>query len=206
MRAVGYIRLSKRNEQGVSLDAQREAITKAATDRGLELVEIVEDDGLSGRSLRRPGVQRALELMGEADVLLVARLDRLSRCVRDFASILHSAQRGRWDVVALDMGVDTSTPQGRFFSQILMSVAEFERELIGERTKAALAYAKRNGTTLGRPSSLAAETVERIGAERAEGHSYARIAEGLNADGVTTAQGGQRWYASTVRNVAQRIG
>jgi DNA invertase Pin-like site-specific DNA recombinase len=204
MTAVGYVRLSKRHEQGVSIAAQREAIMKAAEERGLELVEVVEDDGLSGRSLRRPGVQRALELMEDADVLLVARLDRLSRCVRDFASILHSAQRGRWDVVALDMGMDTSTPQGRFFSQILMSVAEFERELIGERTKAALAYARSNGTTLGRPSSLPQETIERIASERGEGRAYARIAEGLNDDAVPTAHGGQRWYASTVRNVANR--
>src|SRR4051812_33313444 len=111
-RIIGYIRVST-DEQGASgagLEAQRSAILAECERRGWQLVR-VEEEVLSAKTLRRPGLQRALDACrsGEAAGIVVAKLDRLSRSLIDFAGLLTEAQRGGWNVVALDLGVDLST-------------------------------------------------------------------------------------------------
>jgi DNA invertase Pin-like site-specific DNA recombinase len=140
-------------------------------------------------------------------VLLVAKLDRLSRSVHDATGLLLRADRAGWGLIVLDANVDTTTPQGAAMTQVLAvlaAFAELERRLIGERTKAALAVEKAQGVTLGRPRTLPVEVVERIHSARAAGASWSAIARELNADAVPTAQGGARWYPATVRLIAIR--
>jgi DNA invertase Pin-like site-specific DNA recombinase len=118
--------------------------------------------------------------------------------VRDFAGQLEGAQRHGWRLVLLDLG-DTSTPAGEMTANIIASAAQYERRLIGQRTREGLAAKRAAGVRLGRPSVLPAEVVGRIVNERADG--LRMIAEGLTADGVPTARGGAVWSTSTVQAV-----
>lgn len=203
---VGYLRVST-DEQAVSglgLAAQRSAIEAEAARRGLPLVAVHVDAGISGKSLARPGLTEALADLdaGKGTVLLVAKLDRLSRSVHDATGLMQRAERAGWGLVAMDANVDTTTPQGAAMTQVLAVFAELERRLIGERTKAALAVKKAQGVKLGRPRTLAPEVVERIRTAHTEGASWSAIARDLTAEEVPTAQGGARWYPATVRYVA----
>lgn len=104
-------------------------------------------------------------------------------------------------LVCLDLGVDTTTATGELLAGVVASTAQYERRLIGQRTKEALAAKRAAGVRLGRPQSLPGEVVARIVRERAGGLSLRGVAAVLNRDGVPTGQGGARWYASTVREV-----
>jgi DNA invertase Pin-like site-specific DNA recombinase len=203
---VGYIRVStdEQRESGAGLGAQRVAIQDEAKRKGWTVVRMVEDAGFSAKNLRRPGIGEALELLdnGAAEALVVAKLDRLSRSLLDFAALMERGRIRGWAVVALDLGLDTTTPNGELMAGILALFAQWERRLIGQRTKDALAIKRREGVVLGRPRTLPASVVGRIARLRRRGHSYAAIAQTLNGEGVGTSQGGRQWYASTVRAVA----
>jgi len=190
-------------DSGAGMEAQRAAILAEAERRGWEVVGVIEDAGWSAKDLRRPGVQAALEELrrGRADALVVAKLDRLSRSLLDFAAVMQTAQRQGWALVALDVNVDTTTPAGEMVANVMATFAQFERRLIGQRTREALAAKRAAGVRLGRPPVVAEEVVARVRRERAEGRSLRAIAEGLDADEVPTAHGGARWHASTVRAV-----
>jgi DNA invertase Pin-like site-specific DNA recombinase len=191
--------------RAAGLEAQRQAIMAEATRRGWRVVEIIEDAGYSARDLRRPGIATALDALARrrADTLVVAKLDRLSRSMKDFAALMDRSTREHWALVALDLNVDTTTPSGEMMAHVLATFAQFERRLIGERTRAALAVKKAQGVRLGRPRALPPEIVERIRSERSTGMSLQAIAAGLNGDAVPTAHGGRQWHASTVRAVLQ---
>jgi DNA invertase Pin-like site-specific DNA recombinase len=205
MRVLAYVRVSteQQRDSRAGLDAQRSAIAAECKRRGWEVVETIEDAGFSARDLRRPGIQTALEELESrrADGLVVAKLDRLSRSMLDFTSLMAQAQRQRWALVALDCGVDTTTPAGEAMAHVLATFAQFERRLIGQRTREALAARRAQGVRLGRPVRLSSRIRQRIERERTSGKTLALIAEGLNADGVPTAQGGRKWWPSTVRAV-----
>ncbi len=204
-RVLGYIRVSsaEQADSGAGLQAQRNAVTAEAERRGWTLLGVVEDAGYSAKSLDRPGMQVALGQLarGEADALLAAKLDRLSRSLLDFAGLLERAQREGWSLVALDLGLDTTTPQGRMMARILATFAEYERQLIGQRTRDALAVKRAQGVRLGRPPVLPDEVVARIRREHEQGASLRKIAERLTDDGISTARGGARWQPSSVRAV-----
>jgi len=205
--ALGYVRVSTLDqaEHGASLAAQRAALTEEAARRGWDL-EIVADEGMSGKNLNRPGMLAALDRLdaGLADMLLATRLDRISRSVADFAGLLDRSTRRGWDLVLLDPALDTTTPAGRFTANVLASAAQYERELIASRTREGMAQRKAEGATFGRPRLMPDDVVARILTERAAGLSLARIADGLNRDGVPTAHGGSAWHASTVKRVCDR--
>ena len=207
MRAIGYVRVST-NEQGVSgagLEAQRSAIIAECERRGWHLIDIVEDVG-SGKDLRRPGVRAALEALeaGSASALVVAKLDRLSRSMLDFARVMAAAQKQSWALVALDVAVDTTTPAGEAMANVMATFAQFERRLIGQRTREALAVKRAEGVRLGRPPEIPAAVADRIRRARDEGQTLRQIAEVLNDQKVATARGG-RWQPSTVARVIQRL-
>ena len=208
-RVIAYTRVStaEQGKSGLGLRSQRTALRAEAERRGWADVKYLSDDGHSAKSLDRPGIQRALEMLsaGEADVLITAKLDRLSRSLLDFASIMKRSQREGWSLVALDLGVDTTTAGGEMMANVMASFAQFERRLIGERTSAALQAAKERGQRLGRPRQLSESVVKRIARERAQGRTLGAIADALNADKVSTAQGGARWYRGTVRAVLGSI-
>jgi DNA invertase Pin-like site-specific DNA recombinase len=203
-RVVGYTRVSTvdQGESGLGLQAQREQIERECERRGWELVR-VEEDVLSGSTMQRPGLSAALEACrsGEVSGVVVAKLDRVSRSLIDFVNLIAEATRDGWNVVALDLGVDLSTPTGEFFGTVLAAMAQWERRLIGERTREALAVAKANGVQLGRPSGIPDELRARIGWLRGNGVTLNRIANTLNDENVPTSQGGERWYPSTVKAV-----
>jgi DNA invertase Pin-like site-specific DNA recombinase len=205
LRAVGYVRVSteEQAESGLGADAQRAAIEAEASRRGWELVGIFEDTA-SGRSLsHRVGLEEALRTLetGGAGALVVSKLDRLSRSTKDFAILMERAQRKGWAPVVLDLGVDTTTPAGELVASVMVSVAQWERRAIGQRTKEALAAKKAQGATLGRPRVLPDQVRRRITRMRRRGLSLRAIADALNQEGVLTAQGGAKWYASTVRKI-----
>ena len=211
LRVLGYVRVSteKQVASGAGLDAQREAIERECAVRGYDLLEIVEEhNGISAKSLERPGIRRALEELaaGRADALIVAKLDRLSRSLRDFINTMDRARKEGWALIALDQGVDTTTPQGKAMTQMSAVFAELERELIGARTKAAMAAKKRAGGKRPGPDRiLPADVVRRIVIARERGMSLAAIAELLNRDGVPTARGGAGWWPNTVAHVLRSV-
>ena len=101
----------------------------------------------------------------------------------------------------MDLGLDMSTPAGELVAGVMLSVAQYERRIIGVRTREGLAEKRKQGVRLGRPQSLPDDVVARIIVEREDGRSFRAIAAGLEADGVPTAQGGAEWHPATVRKV-----
>lgn len=142
---------------------------------------------------------------GGARALVVAKLDRLSRSLLDFSSLMERSRKRGWALVALDLGVDTTTPAGEMMASVLATFAQYERRLIGLRTKEALAIKRSQGVRLGRQSTLAPSTRRRIVGLRARGLSYAKIAERLNDRNVLTGQGGLRWYVSSIQAVLRSV-
>jgi DNA invertase Pin-like site-specific DNA recombinase len=205
MRVLAYARVSTQEQADskAGLEAQKAAIAAEARRRGWTIVETIEDAGYSAKDLKRPGIKRALEELerGRADALVVAKLDRLSRSMIDFTRLMRQAQRQNWALVALDCAVDTTTPAGEAMANVLATFAQFERRLIGQRTREALAQKKAQGVQLGRPRELPAKVRSRIKRRRKAGKSLAAIAEELNRDQIATAHGGAQWYPSTVRAV-----
>lgn len=203
---IGYLRVStdEQADSGYGLGAQQAAIEREAEHRGWQ-VRWITDAGQSGKSLDRPGLSEALRLLadGEADVLAVSKLDRLSRSVHDFSGLVALAEDQGWSLRVLDLGLDMTTPQGELMANVLASFATFERRTIGERTKAALARAKARGVAIGRRPSIPEDVRGRILDLRATGASYPSIAATLNDEGVPTSRGGSQWYPSTVRAVVQ---
>lgn len=204
MQAIGYVRVSteEQGDSGLGLSSQKSTIQLEVQRRGWEFVTMYGDVA-SGKSMRgRKDFGHALEALatGEADVLVVAKLDRLSRSVSDFAAILAKSQVEGWALNICDLGVDTTTPSGKMVAQIMMVLAEWEREMIGDRTKRALDAARARGQKLGRPRNVAPETLRLIRILRESGKSYQAIADALTREGVATAQGGT-WHAATVRKL-----
>jgi DNA invertase Pin-like site-specific DNA recombinase len=193
----------EQGRSGAGLAAQREAILRECERRGWRLVDVIQDEGYSAKDLRRPGIKIALEELkrGRADALVVAKLDRLSRSMIDFTALMATAQKQGWALVALDCAIDTSTPVGEVVANVVATFAQFERRLIGQRTREALEQKRRQGVRLGRPPALPARVRTRIRRRHKSGMSFATIADELNRDGVPTAHGGERWWPSSVRAV-----
>jgi DNA invertase Pin-like site-specific DNA recombinase len=206
LRAVAYVRVStdEQAKSGLSLEAQIRTLRAEAERREWQLVEVLIDEVSAKRGNYRPAFERVRAMLAadEADVLLATRLDRMSRSVVDFADLMASAQDEGWQVVALDLGLDTSTTTGRMVAHILAAVAEAEREVIGQRTSAALLAKRQRGEHVGRYSTLLPRVVEQILEMRHDGWTLQVIADELNDHGVPTATGGEaRWYPSTVAAV-----
>jgi DNA invertase Pin-like site-specific DNA recombinase len=204
---IAYLRVStdEQANSGAGLAAQRHAIELEAQRRGWgDHLEWVTDEGCSAKNLHRPGITSALDRLanGDAGTLVVAKLDRLSRSVHDFAGLLQRAEREGWALIALDPGVDMTTASGKLVAGVMATVAEWESAVIGERTRDALATLKASGVRLGRPVTVDPATAARIVAARQTGATYAHIADELNIANVPTAQGGARWWPGTVRGIA----
>jgi DNA invertase Pin-like site-specific DNA recombinase len=209
VKIIAYIRVSthEQADSRAGLDAQRTAILREAKRRDWHEADIewIEDAGFSAKTLKRPGLSAALDSLRlkEANVLAVAKMDRLSRSLLDFAGIMQRAQRESWTLLALDSPADLTTPTGEAMAGVLAVFAQLERRLIGQRTKDALAERRAAGVVLGRPRTLAGNVVARIVREHKAGAAYAAIARQLTADGVATAHGG-KWTATTVRKIVLR--
>jgi DNA invertase Pin-like site-specific DNA recombinase len=176
--------------------------------RGWQVVHVYGDiaSAKDMREERRPELAMAIAAIeaGDADALVVAKLDRLSRSLIDFAKLRERAQRRGWEIVALDQGIDMTTPGGELQANIFASVAQWERRVIGQRTKDALAAKRRAGTLngpIGRPRLMPDDIRHRIGVLHCGGMSRSAIAKLLNDEGVPTAAGGAAWYPSTIKRV-----
>jgi DNA invertase Pin-like site-specific DNA recombinase len=153
-KAIGYIRVSteQQADKGVSLEAQKAKLEAYAALYELTLVDIIVDAGVSAKTLARPGLQRALTLLRkrQANALLVAKLDRLTRSVEDLGELIRTVfTSGKADLLSVAEQVDTRTAAGRLVLNVLGSVAQWEREAIGERTKEALAHKRTIGEKTG---------------------------------------------------------
>lgn len=207
--AVGYLRVSTAEQaaSGAGLDAQRAAITAYAEREGLQIIEWHQDAGISGgiAPAQRPGLADALHAMTtrRAGVLVAAKLDRVSRSVKDASELIDQAEREGWTLRTADgtVGGDHS-PMGRAMVGIASVFSELERGLVSTRTREALAERKAAGVQLGQPTALPEEVLRRIISELSEGRSLRQIAAGLMADDIPTATGGAKWYPAQVKRAA----
>lgn len=155
-RTVVYVRVSteKQADHGLSLEAQQAKIRAYAELYGLELVETVLDAGLSAKSLKRPGLARALAMLksGEAEALLVVKPDRLTRSVWDLGRLVadYFAAPNGPALLSVSEQVDTRTAAGRLVLNVLGAVSQWEREAIGERTSIAMRHMSWRGQYVGR--------------------------------------------------------
>jgi len=217
--AIGYIRVSTQGqaEEGVSLAAQRAKIEAWCVANDYELLAVFEDAGISGGSMAgREGLHAAMKAAGKGMALVAYSISRLARSTRDMLDIADRLERQGTDLVSLTEKIDTTSAAGRMVFRMLAVLSEFEREQIGERTKAALSHMKAKGQKYGPvPFGFTeiegrlvevrkeAQAVAEIVRMRQRGLAYRDIADRLNKDGVASKRGGQ-WYASTVRYVINR--
>lgn len=205
LQLIGYARVSTDEQAlyGYGLDAQETKLRDYARRHSAEMV-VMRDEGISGKSLERPALMRALSRIaaGDADGLVVAKLDRLTRSVIDFAMLLEWFTAAGAQLVALDFDLDTSTPGGRLVAHIMSATAEWERSVIAERTRSALAAAKAQGRPIGPPAvGDRPEVAAMIRRMREDGRTFQAICDELNAAGVPTARGGSMWRPSSVQAV-----
>lgn len=204
-RAIGYLRVStqEQKDSGLSIAAQRAKVVAYAALYDIEVVSIITDEGVSAKTLVRPGLQQALGALedGHAAALLVAKLDRLTRSVRDLGELVER-YFSRFTLLSVGDHIDTRSAAGRLVLNILASVSQWEREAIGERTSAALRVLQSQGVRLGRkPMRLGCEnTVLTLISDLYASGSYSHVAlaHELNRRGICTSTGEGRWHGGTV--------
>ena len=175
-RVAAYVRCSTK-EQNVGI--QEREIRQFCERRGLELVTVYADEGVSGRKDSRPSLNRMLvdARKGRFDMLVIVRLDRLARSLAHLAVLAGDFQAWGVSLVATDQSFDTSTPSGMLTYGVLAAVAAFEADLVSSRTRAGLAEARANGKRFGRPPALDRKGRERVKRLRATGKSIRKISE-----------------------------
>jgi site-specific DNA recombinase len=224
MKIIGYVRVSTDEQatNGVSLDAQEEKIRAYCKAKDWDLIDIVRDEGMSAKNLKRVGLQLILERVPKRngkrgfDGILVVKLDRLTRSVGDLACLNKLFENNGVSFISISESVDTSTASGKLFHNIIACLSEWERGIIGERTRDALHHKRNSGKLAGevpfgytvdgdgetlQPIAKEQETLNEIRTLK-QSLSYGRIANHLNSQGITTKKGSV-WYAETVRSVLQ---
>ncbi len=202
IRALGYVSVPANDEhQGAEFDAQLNAIDLYCEEHEWDLVEVVRDVD-SSRQLERQGLLYALEKIGrgEASCIIVSELGRLSDSAADLGGILDRLQRSDGRLVALDIGLDTASPEGRVAAQALASVSQWEHD----RARTGLAAASAGSTAVVEPQAPqdVAAVKQRIVEMRAAGMTLQGIADVLNSEGVPTLRGGAKWRPSSVQSAA----
>ncbi|MBN3815670.1 recombinase family protein [Paraburkholderia sp. Se-20369] len=148
---IGYARVSTEEQ---NLDLQLTALKAAGC------ADIFTDHGISGACRERPGLLAIFAAAQPGDTLVVWRLDRLGRSLSHLIQLMSDLQRRDVHFMSLNEAIDTSTPTGRFMFHMIAALAEFERSLIGERTRAGMAAARQRGQSLGRPRALTSEQID----------------------------------------------
>jgi site-specific DNA recombinase len=222
MRAIGYVRVStdKQAEQGVSLEAQSEKIRAMALVHEAELIDVIVD-AESAKDLNRAGMRRLLSLVDSRQVqaVIVAKLDRLTRSVKDLCELLERFERRGVALISVAESLDTSSAAGRLVINIMTAVSQWEREAIGERTRDALSHKRGQKERVGNiafgyrlaadgvhvePDEAEQAAIAAIRKLRASGRSLRQIAAALNLDGRRTRRGSQ-WRLESVARVTQGI-
>lgn len=163
---AGYLWVST-NEQNTAL--QRNALESAGCKQ-------IFEDKISGKTDNRPGLKKLLKALSEGDTLVVWKLDRLGRSMRHLVTLIEDLRQRGVNFRSLTDSIDTGTPMGRFFFHVMGALAEMERELIVERTRAGLAAARAEGRIGGRRPKLTAEQWAQAGRLIAAGESRQRVA------------------------------
>lgn len=217
-RTVGYVRVSTQDQalNGLSLEAQQARVTAYAVATNRELSEIIVDDGRSAKTLDRPGVQRILAGIrsGEIGAVIIIKLDRLTRSVRDLGDLVELFQQKEADLISVSESLDTGSAGGRMVMNMMATVAQWEREVIGERTASVLAHMRDSGRVYGRTpmgfkrdgDSLVEDPQEMMTLRQMQhmanrGDAYCAIARWLNRTGVQPRQGGKSWSSASVIRV-----
>ena len=187
----------------MGLKAQEAAIREECERRGLTLCALYSDDGVSGTVPpdARPGLAKAITALdaGEASILMVAKVDRLGRSFADLALLTPLAERAGWGIVALNSPLDSTTPSGAAMSRMMAVFAALERDLISERTTAALAVRRRRASSSGHPSKVTDDARARLAELRSSGLSWPAVARTMNAEGIPSGSGVPAWTAASAQ-------
>lgn len=211
---IGYIRVStdEQASSGLGLASQEEKVRAMAIVKGVnEGFEVIADEGRSASSLDRPGVARLMELIEGRKVagVIIAKLDRLTRSIKDLGRLTEMIKKYGVSLISTAESFDTATASGRMVLNMFGVIAEWEREVIGERTRDGLAQLKKRGEHAGmvrygfRSSGLKKHEgsgklvqdeaeqsiIKRIREWREEGRSLQLIADSLNSLGYSTRRG-----------------
>lgn len=219
MRAIGYLRVStdRQADQGFSLEAQSARIQAMATVQSADLLEVVVDGGESAKNMNRPGLRRVLAQVetGKVDAVIVAKLDRLTRSVKDLCELLELFERKSVALISVAESLDTGSAAGRLVITIMGAVSQWEREAIGERTRDVLRHKRSCGERVGNihygyrlsadgkhvePDAAEQAVLVTIRDLRARHRSLREIAAALNASGALTRRGTE-WRHEYVKNV-----
>lgn len=227
MKVIGYIRVStdEQASSGQSLDAQRAKVEGYAKLYELELVDVIEDAGQSAKTINRDGLRRALTMLrcGKAEGLVIAKLDRLTRSVADWQQLIdgYFGDKAGKQLFSVADSIDTRTAAGRLVLNVLLSVAQWEREAIGERTRDALQHKISKGERCGKirfgfnladDGKMLVENPEEqaiisiIRELRDAGKSLRDIAAELTARGVFTKERNVEWTHTAVNRILKRAG
>jgi len=223
MPTVGYIRVSTEDQvkEGVSLENQKSKIQTYCELKDMDLIEIIEDAGISAKNLRRPGVQKVLRLAQKkkVDAVVVYKLDRIFRSTVDALETTKMFERYGVSFHSIEETLDTKSAMGRFFFTLTAALAEMERRIIGERTKAALLHKKSHNEKTGgdvpygydlTPAGILIknETEQRVIKSilrlNREGYSLRRICRELEKEGYLTKRGNRIWQPSTISKILNR--
>ncbi|MBL8816063.1 MAG: recombinase family protein [Planctomyces sp.] len=221
--AIGYVRVSTEGQavDGVSLDAQRARIEAWCLANDVVLTAVFVDAGVSGkRADNRPELQRAISAVTrQKGILIVYSLSRLARSTKDTIVISEQLDKAGADLVSLSEKIDTTSAAGKMVFRMLAVLAEFERDLVSERTSAALQHKRSQGKRVGTipfgyelsadheslsPVSSEQQTIGLMKGLRENGLSYEGIADELNSLGIRPKGNGPRWYGKTVMNILKR--
>jgi DNA invertase Pin-like site-specific DNA recombinase len=220
--AVGYVRVSTERQasEGVSLEAQEARIRAWATAQGLELAAVHVDAGLSGgKAANRPGLQAALaDACKRRAPLVVYSLSRMARSTRDALTISERLDKAGADLVSLSESIDTTSAAGKMVFRMLAVLAEFERDLVSERTTSALAFKRRQGERISGkiPYGYRLEAGRLVAVEeeqtairlmmklRTDGLSLRAIAEEMERREIRRQNGSHVWPSNVVLMILRR--
>jgi site-specific DNA recombinase len=224
MKAIGYARVStdKQAERGCSLEAQAEKIRAMAVVHNADLIDVIVDGGESAKSLQRPGMERLLVLAGgkHVDAVIVSKLDRLTRSVRDLCALIELFEKRGVALISVAESLDTSSAAGRLVITIMAAVSQWEREAIGERTRDALQHKRSQGERVGNiaygfrlasdgthvePDPDEQAVLAEIGRLRGEGVTLRGIAATLNQGALRTRRG-TPWRLESIARVLKQGG
>lgn len=224
-RVVLYARVSTEDqgENGASLDAQRAKLAAYAALHDLVTVDVVSEVA-SAKTLARPGLARALDMLesGDADAIAVTKLDRLTRRMLDLSTLVDRYFERRFSLLSVNDNIDTRSATGRMMVNMIGMLAQWERETIAERTKSALAHMRSNGVAMGAAplgqrysapdesgrrtlveDELEAIALARIQELHTQGMQPTAIARVMNERGFVTKRG-KDWHTTTVRRILKR--
>jgi DNA invertase Pin-like site-specific DNA recombinase len=223
MLTIGYVRVStdRQAEHGVSLEAQEAKIRAMATVQGADLIDVIVDGGESAKSLNRPGLQRLMGLVnsGTVQAVIVAKLDRLTRSVKDLCGLLELFEKRKVALISVAEALDTGSAAGRLVITIMGAVSQWEREAIGERTRDALRHKRSNGERVGNiefgyrlsadrrhlePDLTEQAALAEIRNLRRQGQTLRGIAATMNSRGHRTRRGTQWRLESVARVIKQQ--